>query len=118
MKKTPPLDGRRFLWIGLFKAGFAPGDGIDGLALDEDAPVEVGAGGGAGAAEGADRLARPHEFTGFDFNGSHVEIDRGDPLTVIQTHTVAMDFKPIALIAHQSHTPVGGGNDGGSWAPP
>ena len=84
-----------------------PGLGVDGGAVDADLKVAVGAGGVAGGAEIADRLARADAVPDRDGEAGHMAVERRIAVAVVDNDAVAV----AAVVLGQDHRARGRGHD-------
>ena len=68
---------------------------IDARAIEVDAPVQVGSGGDAGAADSGYWVAFFNDVTGVDFDLIEVKVDGGESLAVVDDDGVAVDVESV-----------------------
>ena len=68
---------------------------IDACPIEINSPVEVGTGGDAGAADGADNVPFAHHIPLLDTDRVQVHLDGGQTLAVVDDDGIAMDMEAV-----------------------
>ncbi len=80
--------------------------------------MEMWAGRGPGATEGANLLARLDELTGLDLNTLQMDKNTLDALAMVESNPVAMDLEPVLFVADHFDPTGSGRNNWGSGTAP